>query len=149
MRDARLSARDTELWNDDTWVMDSTPVECGRSRPPAPRSDLAGWASCGYCASHSRWGLCLHLVCPPAALPITFVLTNPQVRRARGGTDLFETEPTLLRPGQRTLLTRGIALASCALGGDADWEATDRALAKAARDQLLVNNPAYAPAATL
>jgi aminoglycoside phosphotransferase (APT) family kinase protein len=41
------------------------------------------------------------------------------------------------------------ALRAGALDGDGTWEATGRALAQAARDQLLVNNPAYAPAATL
>jgi hypothetical protein len=51
-------ARDTSLWSDDVWVMDSTPVECGRSRETARRSELAGWAEYGYCVSHSRyfWG---------------------------------------------------------------------------------------------
>ncbi len=29
----RLLATDTDLWADNTWVVDSTPVECGRSRP--------------------------------------------------------------------------------------------------------------------
>jgi hypothetical protein len=28
----RTLARDTTLWSDDVWVVDSTPVECGRSR---------------------------------------------------------------------------------------------------------------------
>jgi len=57
-------ARDTTLWTDDVWVADSTPVECARSREAVQRSDLAGWAEYGYCASHSRffWGLRLHLV---------------------------------------------------------------------------------------
>ncbi len=61
----RAVACDTGLWSDDVWVVDSTPVECGRSRQTAKRSDLAGWAQYGYCASHSRyfWGLRLHLVC--------------------------------------------------------------------------------------
>jgi hypothetical protein len=40
------------VWTDDVWVVDSTPVECGRSRETARRSDLAGWAQYGYCASH-------------------------------------------------------------------------------------------------
>ena len=35
-------ARDTSLWTDDVWVVDSTPVECGRSRETVRRSDLAG-----------------------------------------------------------------------------------------------------------
>ena len=57
-------ARDTSIWSDDVWVVDSTPVECGRSRETAKRSDLAGWAEYGYYASHSRyfWGLRLHLL---------------------------------------------------------------------------------------
>jgi len=44
---------------DDVWVVDSTPVECARSRETVKRSDLAGWTEYGYCASHSRyfWGL--------------------------------------------------------------------------------------------
>ncbi len=47
----RLLAADTGLWTDDVWVIDSTPAECGRSRDTAHRSDLAGWAEYGYCAS--------------------------------------------------------------------------------------------------
>ncbi len=55
---AHLVARTSSV-SDDVWVVDSTPVECGRSRETAKRSDLAGWAEYGYCASHSRffWGL--------------------------------------------------------------------------------------------
>jgi hypothetical protein len=74
----RLLAADTSLWADDVWVVDSTPVECGRSRETARRSDLAGWAEYGYCASHSRyfWGLRLHLLCTLAGLPVGFALTG-------------------------------------------------------------------------
>ena len=83
----RLLALDTEHWDDDTWVMDSTPVECGRSRPTALRSDLAGWASYGYCASHSPLVLgaapppCLH----PGRSADYLRAGQPQDRRARGG----------------------------------------------------------------
>ena len=89
----RLLAQDTELWDDDTWVMDSTPVECGRSRPTALRSELAGWAGYGYCAGHSRWfwGLRLHLVCTPAGLPVTFALANPKVDEREVARELFVT----------------------------------------------------------
>ena len=111
----RLLAQDTPLWDDDTWVMDSTPVECGRSRPTALRSDLAGWASYGYCASHSRWfwGLRLHLVCTPAGLPVTFALANPKVDEREVARDLFEVEPELLatRVGQTILADKGYASA--------------------------------------
>jgi len=41
----RAIACDTALWSDDVWVVDSTPVECGRSRQTAKRSALAGWAT--------------------------------------------------------------------------------------------------------
>ena len=42
------------------------------------RSDLAGWASYGYCASHSRWfwGLRLHLICTPSGLPVAYALAG-------------------------------------------------------------------------
>lgn len=51
----RALAQDTDLWTDDVWIADSTPVECGRSRETVKRSALAGWASYGYCRSHSRY----------------------------------------------------------------------------------------------
>ena len=95
--------------------MDSTPVECGRSRPTALRSELAGWASYGYCASHSRWfwGLRLHLACTPAGLPVTFALASPKVDEREVARDLFEVEPGLLaiRVGQTILADKGYASA--------------------------------------
>jgi len=71
-------ARQCPSWNDDLWLVDSTPVECGRSRETVKRSDLAGWASYGYCASHSRWfwGLRLHLICTPSGLPVAYALAG-------------------------------------------------------------------------
>jgi hypothetical protein len=43
---------------DDLLLVDSTPVECARSRETVKRSQLADAADYGYCASHSRffWG---------------------------------------------------------------------------------------------
>jgi hypothetical protein len=75
---ARALAAGTSLWTDDVWVVDSTPVECARSRETVKRSDLAGWAEYGYCASHSRWfwGLRLHLLCTLHGLPVGFALTG-------------------------------------------------------------------------
>jgi len=74
----RVLATDTSLWHDDVWVVDSTPVECGRPRDTALRSDLAGCAGYGYCASHSRyfWGLRLHLLTTLHGLPVGFALTG-------------------------------------------------------------------------
>jgi hypothetical protein len=40
----RMLALDTDAWADDTWVIDSTPITCGRSRQTAKRSKLPGFA---------------------------------------------------------------------------------------------------------
>jgi len=57
-------------------LLDSTPVPCGQSRETRKRSELAGWAAYGYCASHSRpfWGLRLYLLCAPDGMPVSFCL---------------------------------------------------------------------------
>jgi Transposase DDE domain len=103
-RAIRAIACDTGLWGDDVWVVDSTPVECGRSRQTAKRSELAGWASYGYCASHWRyfWGLRLHLVCTLHGLPVAFALTGAKAVEREVLLDLLAVEPELLaaRPGQ-------------------------------------------------
>jgi hypothetical protein len=100
----RAIAADTGLWTDDVWIVDSTPVECGRSRETAKRSALAGWASYGWCASHSRWfwGLRLHLVCTLHGLPIAFALTSARAVDREVLVDLLAVEPQLVaaRPGQ-------------------------------------------------
>lgn len=57
-------------------LLDSTPVPCGQSRETRKRSELAGWATYGWCASHSRpfWGLRLYLLCAPDGMPVSFCL---------------------------------------------------------------------------
>ena len=111
----RILATDIDAWADDTWLIDSTPVECGRSRPTAKRSNLAGWAGYGYCASHSRffWGLRLHLVTTPAGLPVAFALANPKTDERDVALDIFEGDPELLagRAGQTLVADKGYASA--------------------------------------
>ncbi|QQQ75893.1 IS982 family transposase [Saccharothrix sp. 6-C] len=106
----RLLAVDTTLWTDDVWVADSTPVECGRSRETTKRSDLAGWAQYGYCASHSRWfwGLRLHLVCTLGGLPVAFALTGAKADERTTLLDILDADPTLTaqRPGQTLIADR-------------------------------------------
>src|SRR5262245_41619578 len=87
----RAIATDTTLWSDDVWIVDSTPVECGRSRETAKRSELAGWAQYGYCASHSRyfWGLRLHLVCTLHGLPVLCALTGAKAAEREVLLDIF------------------------------------------------------------
>jgi hypothetical protein len=100
----RALAADTSAWTDDVWVVDSTPVECGRSRETAKRSDLAGWAEYGYCASHSRyfWGLRLHVVATLGGLPVGFALSGAKADERQVLLAIFGADPALLaqRPGQ-------------------------------------------------
>ncbi len=97
-------ARDTTVWTDDVWVVDSTPVECARSRDAVRRSELAGWAEYGYCASHSRyfWGLRLHLVATLHGLPIGYALTGAKADERQVLLELLDADATLAagRPGQ-------------------------------------------------
>ena len=100
----RALAAGAAVWTDDVWVVDSTPVECGRSRETARRSDLAGWAEYGYCASHSRWfwGLRLHLVCTLHGLPVAFALAGAKADEREVLAGMLTAGPDLVtaRPGQ-------------------------------------------------
>jgi hypothetical protein len=106
----RAIATDTSLWSDDVWLVDSTPVECGRSRETAKRSALAGWAAYGWCPSHSRWfwGLRRHLVCTLHGLPVAFALTSAKAVDREVLVDLLAVEPQLAaaRPGQLLIADR-------------------------------------------
>jgi Transposase DDE domain len=106
----RLLAAGTSLRADDVWVADSTPVECGRSKDTAKRSDLAGWAQYGYCASHSRyfWGLRLHLVATLGGLPAGFALTGAKADERQTLLGILAADPALAgaRPGQVIIADR-------------------------------------------
>ena len=107
----RELAADTDLWTDPVWLVDSTPVECARSRPAALRSELAGIAGYGWCRSHSRWfwGLRLHLICTPAGLPVTWALAPPSVDERQVLMCMLDEEPHLLaeRPDLLLLADKG------------------------------------------
>jgi hypothetical protein len=98
----RALARDTSLWHDDVWLADSTPVEVGRSRETARRSDLAGWAQYGYCPSHSRWfwGLRLHLVATPGGLPVGMSLAGARTGEREALLEILEDGDLAGRRGQ-------------------------------------------------
>ena len=105
----RALATSCSAWCDNVWLLDSTPVECARSRETVKRSNLAGAAGYGYCASHSRffWGFRLHLIATPTGLPIAFALANPKEDERVIARDMLETDPTLLRAGQTVLADKG------------------------------------------
>lgn len=73
-----VMAKDIPTWNDVPRLMDSTPVPCGQSRETVKRSNLAGQAGYGYCASHLRyfWGFRLYLVSTPDGMPVIWGLAN-------------------------------------------------------------------------
>jgi Transposase DDE domain len=108
-------AADTDLWTDPVWLVDSTPVECARSRPAVQRSELAGVAGYGFCASHSRyfWGLRLHLVCTPGGLPITWALAHPKLDERQVLMAVLDHDRHLLtaRPGLLLIADKGYASA--------------------------------------
>ncbi|MGR7026202.1 IS982 family transposase [Geodermatophilus sp. URMC 62] len=107
----RMLAADTDLWTDPVWRVDSTPLECARSRPTVRRSDLAGIAGYSYCPSHSRWfwGLRLHLICTPAGLPITWALADPKLDERQVLMCVLDEDAHLLaeRPGLLILADKG------------------------------------------
>jgi hypothetical protein len=71
----------TPSWWDRLRLLDSTPLPCGASRETVKRSELAGWANYGYCASHSRffWGLRLHLLTTPDGAVVAWALADPKL----------------------------------------------------------------------
>ncbi len=73
-------ASDSPGFHDDLVLVDSTPVECGRSVETSKRSQLADAADYRYCASHSRyfWGFRLHALFGLDGTPRALQLTSPK-----------------------------------------------------------------------
>ena len=97
---------------DDVWVVDSTPVECARSGETVHRSEMAGWAEYGYCASHSRyfWGLRLHLVCTLHGLPVGWALTGAKADERQVFLDILAGTAAMNRlqaDGHRQIMIAG------------------------------------------
>jgi len=107
----RELARDTPSWYDQLRLLDSTPVPCAASRETVKRSDLAGHAGYGYCASRSRyfWGLRLYLISAPDGMPIIWGLANPKLGEREVTQALLEAEREQVRPGQVILGDKGFA----------------------------------------
>lgn len=104
-------ARDSPSWSENTRLIDSTPLPCGKSRETTKRSDLAGHASYGYCASHSRyfWGFRLYLVCAPDGMPIIWGLANPKIGEREAAEAMLRHDHHLTRPGQVIISDKGFA----------------------------------------
>lgn len=98
-------------WFDDLWMTDATPVPCGMSRETVKRSDLAGYAGYGYCASHSRfyWGLKLYLICTGDGMPVSWCLANPKIGEREVLAALLDHDHHLIRDGQILLADKGFS----------------------------------------
>jgi hypothetical protein len=92
-------------------LIDSTPIPCGMSRETAKRSDLAGDAGYGYCASHSRyfWGMRLYLVTTAEGMPVTWCLAHPKLDEREVMAALLEVDHHLITAGQVILADKGFA----------------------------------------
>ncbi len=88
---------------DDLLLIDSTPVECARSRETVRRSALGDAADYGWCASHSRyfWGFRLHAIFAPDGTPRALTLASPKRDEREIGLELLARCP---RQGGETLL---------------------------------------------
>jgi len=125
---------------DDLLLVDSTPVECARSRETVKRSQLGDAADYGYCRSHSRffWGFRLHGIFAPDGTPRAVTVASPKRderdvalellarTRRQGGETLIgdkgyagrafatavsELDATILRPRRKDEPGRGAHLA--------------------------------------
>jgi Transposase DDE domain len=106
-------ARISPSFGDRLRLLDSTPVPCGASRQTVKRSELAGWAAYGYCASHSRyfWGLRLYLLCAPDGMPVYFALAPANEGEREVAQAMLEQarKEGLLTGGEVILADKGFA----------------------------------------
>ena len=104
-------ARDTESWHDLLRLVGSTSLPCAASRETVRRSDLAGHAGYGYCASHSRffWGFRLYLVTTAEGMPVIWGLAHPGLGEREVVTALLTRDHCLVRAGQVILGDKGFA----------------------------------------
>jgi hypothetical protein len=131
-------------FHDDLLLIDSTPVECCRSRETVKRAGrsrlvgaIADAADYGYCASHSRyfWGMRLHAIFSPDGTPRALELCSPKIGEREVGLVLLDR---VRRHGPVTLL------------GDKGYAGREFATQTAARDVTFVrprraDEPAASP----
>jgi hypothetical protein len=94
--------------SDELVLLDSTPVECGRSIETARRSQLGQLCGYSYSRSHSRWfwGMRLHLVCAPDGTPraVSLVAADRPEREVA-----LALLPRALRGGETIVCDKGYA----------------------------------------
>ena len=103
-------------FTDDLLLIDSSPIECARSRETVMRSELADAADYGWCGSHSWyfWGFRLHAIFSPDGTPRALGAVLPKLDEREGGLVLLDrcqrhAGDTLL--GDKGYACRGFAAA--------------------------------------
>ncbi|HZT95018.1 MAG TPA: IS982 family transposase [Gaiellaceae bacterium] len=93
---------------DDLLLLDSTPVECGRSVETSRRSQLADVCGYSYSKSHSRWfwGMRLHLACAPEGTPRAAALVSADRPEREVALTLL---PRALAGGETVVCDKGYA----------------------------------------
>lgn len=93
---------------DDLLLLDSTPVECGRSLETVRRSGLGECCGYGWSRSHSRffWGMRLHLVCALDGTPRRAELRAADQKEREVALELL---PRCLRGGEIVVCDKGYA----------------------------------------
>lgn len=101
-------AAESPGYHDNLVLLDSTPVECGRSLETARRSALADACGYGYCRSHSRWfwGMRLHLLAAPDGTPRAAILAPADQREREVALRLL---PIGLHGGEVIVADKGYA----------------------------------------
>lgn len=101
-------AADTPHANEQLRLLDSTPIPCAQSRTTVRRSEFAGVAAYGYCASHSRyfWGFRLYLLATSDGIPIGYELAPANASEREVAAELLER---CSEPGQVIIGDKGFA----------------------------------------
>jgi Transposase DDE domain len=103
-----MFAQDSPGFRDEVVLVDSTPVECGRSVETARRSQLADACAHHYSRSHSRWfwGMRLHLLAAPDGTPRAAILASADQKERDVALRLFERG---LHGGELVVCDKGYA----------------------------------------
>ena len=114
-----MFAQDCPGYFDDIVLLDSTPVECGRSVETARRSQLAPACAHHYSRSHSRWfwGMRLHLLAAPDGTPRAAILASADEKERDVALRLLERG---LHGGELVIADKGYA------GRDFEAQARER-----------------------
>lgn len=103
-----IFASDCPGFWDDMVLIDSTPVECGRSVDTTRRSQLAPACAHHYSRSHSRWfwGMRLHLLAAPDGTPRAAILASADQKERDVALRLLERG---LHGGELVIADKGYA----------------------------------------